>query len=260
MAKTSKTVPQQIAFSSFWPATGTEAVSLEVVALETTSPVAATNEQAPEPHLSVFIPGDCSIVDNFKDEKPSRIRRDTRETDPPPTQKADEDPRGESSQDASSAPKEVPITIKISGKPSFTESMLEEAQTRKEKSNKGSAIAERDALGKELEITRSKSEATRDDAEEIVAQYRADVEAAKARLKTTTEYVRRLSRRETLEEIHARDFDLSAEIDVAKRFEVEAKKLAKPEDEEGSEGSNEPEDEEGPNGSGDEVGSGEDQA
>ncbi|XP_070041558.1 uncharacterized protein [Nicotiana tomentosiformis] len=73
----------------------------------------------------------------------------------------------------------------------------------------GSAIAERDALGKELQIMRSRLEATLTDADEMVAQYKADVEAAEARLKTTAEYVRRLSRREILEEIHARGFDLS---------------------------------------------------
>ncbi|XP_070035037.1 tropomyosin-like [Nicotiana tomentosiformis] len=119
----------------------------------------------------------------------------------------------------------------------------------------GSAIAEWDALGKELEIMRSKLEATSVDADEMVAQYRADVEAVESRMKTTTEYVRRLSRWETLEEIHARDFDLSAEIKEAKRLEVEAKGLAEPLGKEGSEGF---EESEGPDDSGDESGSGED--
>ncbi|XP_070031943.1 uncharacterized protein [Nicotiana tomentosiformis] len=124
----------------------------------------------------------------------------------------------------------------------------------------GSAIAELDALGKKLEITWSMSKATKADGERMVAQYRDDVEASEARLKTTAEYVRWLSRRETLEEIHARGFDLSAEIEEEKRLKVEAKKLAEPEDEEGYEGSDEPEDEEGPDNSSDEAGSGEDKA
>ncbi|XP_070035487.1 tropomyosin-like [Nicotiana tomentosiformis] len=80
----------------------------------------------------------------------------------------------------------------------------------------GLAIAGRDALGKELEITTSGLDITSVDADEIVAQYKAEVEAVEAHLKTTAEYVRHLSRRETLEEIHARGFDLSTEIEEAK--------------------------------------------
>ncbi|XP_070054391.1 uncharacterized protein [Nicotiana tomentosiformis] len=92
----------------------------------------------------------------------------------------------------------------------------------------GSAIAERDSLGKELETMRSRLEATSTNADKMVAQYKADVEATKVRLKTTAEYVRRLSRRETLKEIHARGFDIYAEIEEAKRLEVDAKRLADP--------------------------------
>ncbi|XP_070023110.1 uncharacterized protein [Nicotiana sylvestris] len=124
----------------------------------------------------------------------------------------------------------------------------------------GSTITERDALGKELEIMRSELKTTRADAEEMVAQYTADVEASDARLKVTVEYVKRLSRREIVEEIHAWGFDLVAEIEEVNRLEVEAKKMDEPEDEEGFEGSDESEDGEDPNGSSDEAGSGEDQA
>lgn len=53
-----------------------------------------------------------------------------------------------------------------------------------------SVIAERDALGKELETTRSRLEITLTDDDEMVAQYKVDVEAFEARLRTTTEYVR----------------------------------------------------------------------
>lgn len=50
----------------------------------------------------------------------------------------------------------------------------------------GSAIAERDAFGKELERAKSVSKITRADAEETVAQYRDDVEVVEARLKVTS--------------------------------------------------------------------------
>ncbi|XP_070040129.1 uncharacterized protein [Nicotiana tomentosiformis] len=92
----------------------------------------------------------------------------------------------------------------------------------------GSAIAERDTLGKKLEIMRSKLEATSADADEMVAQYKADVKAAEARQKTIAEYVRWLSRKETLEEIHARGFNLSVVIEEAKRLKVKDKRLAEP--------------------------------
>ncbi|XP_070054212.1 uncharacterized protein [Nicotiana tomentosiformis] len=66
--------------------------------------------------------------------------------------------------------------------------------------------------------------------------------------------------REALKEVHAWEFDLSAELKNVKRLEAEAKKLAYPEDEEDSEGSDGSEDGENSYGPGDEVGSGEDQA
>ncbi|XP_070034607.1 uncharacterized protein [Nicotiana tomentosiformis] len=104
-----------------------------------------------------------------------------------------------------------------------------------------SALTERDALSKEYEAINSKLNTTYADTEEMVAQYKADVKAAEARLKTNAEYMRRLSRRETLEEIHARGFDLSAEIEEAKKLEAKAKKLYEPEGAEDSEGSEESE-------------------
>ncbi|XP_070057744.1 uncharacterized protein [Nicotiana tomentosiformis] len=123
-----------------------------------------------------------------------------------------------------------------------------------------SALAELDALGSECEAVKAQIRTASADAEEMVAQYRANGEVPETRLKTNVEYMKQLSRRETLEEIHTRGFDLSAEIEEAKMLEVKAKKLARPEDEEGSEGSNKPEGEEGPDGSGNEVGSSEDRA
>ncbi|XP_070056260.1 uncharacterized protein [Nicotiana tomentosiformis] len=69
-----------------------------------------------------------------------------------------------------------------------------------------SDVTERDALGQEYAVLRSKLEATyidSSDLEEMLAQYKADVEIVEACLKTKIEYVKRLFRRETFEEIHA---------------------------------------------------------
>ncbi|XP_070045972.1 uncharacterized protein [Nicotiana tomentosiformis] len=85
-----------------------------------------------------------------------------------------------------------------------------------------SAIAERDTLGQEYTALKSKLEETSiksSEVEEMLAQYKVDVEVAEAHLKTETKYVRRLSRRETIEEIYARGFDISAKIEEAKKLE-----------------------------------------
>ncbi|XP_070031773.1 uncharacterized protein [Nicotiana tomentosiformis] len=111
---------------------------------------------------------------------------------------------------------------------------------------KSSVIAEQDTLGREYEAIKSKLETTSADAEVMVAQYKADVEAVETHLKTKAEYVKRLSQRETLEEIHARGFDMSAEIKEAKKLEAEAKELYQPEGVEGSEGSDSSGDESDP--------------
>lgn len=71
----------------------------------------------------------------------------------------------------------------------------------------------------------------------MVAQYKAYVEATEIHLKAKVEYMKMLSQKETLEEIHGRGFDLSAKIEKAKKLEDEAKKLYKPEGAESSEGS-----------------------
>ncbi|XP_070020780.1 tropomyosin-like [Nicotiana sylvestris] len=135
----------------------------------------------------------------------------------------------------------------------------EEADKRSQLNNelRAELSSERDALGKEYEAIKSKLDTTSADVEEMVAQYKADVEAAEACLKTNAEYIRRLSRRETLKEIHARGFDLLSEIEEAKKLEVEAKKLSETEGAEDSEGS---EESEGSNDSGAESGPDEDQA
>ncbi|XP_070034541.1 uncharacterized protein [Nicotiana tomentosiformis] len=87
---------------------------------------------------------------------------------------------------------------------------------------------------KELE-TRLAAELARatSEAEALVASYRADAEApntrakeisdaADVRLSRVAEHARRQSRRETLKEVHARGFDLTADIESAKVLKDEA--------------------------------------
>nr|XP_016440050.1 PREDICTED: tropomyosin alpha-3 chain-like [Nicotiana tabacum] len=124
----------------------------------------------------------------------------------------------------------------------------------------GSAAAERDTLAKELKAAKLVAEITRADAEEMVAQYKADVEAAQDRLNVITNYLKWQSRKEDLKEVYARGFDLMFEIENVKSLEAEAKKFSYPEDEEGFEGSGGSEGGEDSDGPGDEAGSGKDQA
>ncbi|XP_070031668.1 uncharacterized protein [Nicotiana tomentosiformis] len=80
------------------------------------------------------------------------------------------------------------------------------------------------------ELARATSEA-----EALVASYRADAKAtntrakeipdAEVRLSRIAEHARRQSRRETLEEVHAHDFDLMADIESAKVLEDEDEAL-----------------------------------
>ncbi|XP_070034619.1 MAR-binding filament-like protein 1 [Nicotiana tomentosiformis] len=123
-----------------------------------------------------------------------------------------------------------------------------------------SAVTNRETLAKEFKKAKSMVAVVKVDAEEMVAQYKVDAEAAQDRLKDILEHAKRQSRRETLEEIHARGFDLSAEIEIVKRLEAEAKKLTYLKDEEDSEGSSGSEGGGDSEDHGDEAGSGEDQA
>ncbi|XP_019253999.1 PREDICTED: uncharacterized protein LOC109232707 [Nicotiana attenuata] len=101
------------------------------------------------------------------------------------------------------------------------------------------------ARGRDIEELRAKSAAElakdRSDAEAIMSSYRADAEAANARAKeissaaevklsSALDHARRQSRRTTLEEVHARGFDLSADIERAKILEEEAAALLSDED------------------------------
>ncbi|XP_070014989.1 MAR-binding filament-like protein 1-1 [Nicotiana sylvestris] len=120
-----------------------------------------------------------------------------------------------------------------------------------------SFVIDRDALGREYAALRSKLDTTSADTKEMMAQHKADMEATETRLKTKTEYIKRLSRRETLEEIHAHSFGLSSKIEEARRLKAEENELYEPQSHEvfeSSEGS------EGSDISGNESSPGEDQA
>ncbi|XP_070046226.1 uncharacterized protein [Nicotiana tomentosiformis] len=96
-------------------------------------------------------------------------------------------------------------------------------------------------LASELAKAKSKAEKARAEAEAIVAVYQADAEAAQVQAreaaetaKTRAHWIAELakcqSRRETLEEIHARGFDLTDEIVKAKENESDARALVSDDD------------------------------
>lgn len=96
-------------------------------------------------------------------------------------------------------------------------------------------------LVSELQTAKLKAKKIKVDAAVVVVIYRADpeaaqawarevVEAAQVRTIRVVEHAKIQFRRETLEEIHARGFDLSIEIESAKKLKAETKKLAYPDD------------------------------
>ncbi|XP_070020464.1 WEB family protein At5g55860-like [Nicotiana sylvestris] len=117
-------------------------------------------------------------------------------------------------------------------------------------------------LAAKLAKVKSEAENVKADAEAIVAIYQSDAEAAQAQARESvedaqnrafwiTELVKCQSRRETLEEIHARGFDFSTEIKNAKELEAEAKALVSFDDDDsgsvsGSESRGDPDDEDDP--------------
>lgn len=120
--------------------------------------------------------------------------------------------------------------------------MAQAKQIKELHSQLGSADSVRENLVTELEAAKSEVKATKADAEVVVAIYRADAEVSQVRAKEVTEasqvrenlvaeHTNHQSRRENLEEIHARDFDLTVEIESAKELEAEARGLAYPNDE-----------------------------
>ncbi|XP_070042747.1 uncharacterized protein [Nicotiana tomentosiformis] len=96
-------------------------------------------------------------------------------------------------------------------------------------------------LASELAKAKSEAEKTKAEADAIVAIYRADVEAAQVQAREAAEtaqtrayWIAELAqcqyRRETLEEIHGRGFDLTNEIVKAREHEAEVGALATSDD------------------------------
>lgn len=112
-------------------------------------------------------------------------------------------------------------------------------------SKKGPAQAKRiEELETRLAEAKAEVESSKVMADKSIAVYRADAEAsqmeareaadtADARAHWVAELAKYRSRRETLEEIHARGFDLTEEIKKAKKLEAEAKALASEDDDDG---------------------------
>ncbi|XP_070036441.1 uncharacterized protein [Nicotiana tomentosiformis] len=103
-------------------------------------------------------------------------------------------------------------------------------------------------LASELAKAKSEAEKAKVQAEVIVAVYRADTEAAQVQAREAAEtsqtrahWIAELSKcqswRETLEEIHARGFDLTDEIIKAKEHEADARALASSDDDDDYDGS-----------------------
>ncbi|XP_070050739.1 uncharacterized protein [Nicotiana tomentosiformis] len=122
-------------------------------------------------------------------------------------------------------------------------------------------------LASELAKAKSEAEMAKAEADAIVAVYRADVEATQVQAREATEtaqtrayWIAELAkcqfRRETLEEIYARGFDLTNEIIKAREHEAEAGALATSDedDDDGSKSGSE----NGEDLDGEEVASGED--
>ncbi|XP_070040371.1 uncharacterized protein [Nicotiana tomentosiformis] len=122
-------------------------------------------------------------------------------------------------------------------------SVKSQLRCMKEKSSaQAKKIKELEArLASELAKAKSEVEKAKAEAEAIVAVYRVDAEAAQVQAREVAEtaqtqahwiaeFVKYQSRRETLEEIHARGFDLTNEIIKAKEHEANAKALASSDD------------------------------
>ncbi|XP_070032792.1 uncharacterized protein [Nicotiana tomentosiformis] len=125
---------------------------------------------------------------------------------------------------------------------SLKEKALVQAKKIEEfQSHLSSTNSDRERLATELAEAKSEVEKTMANADAMVAVYRSDAEAAQVQEKEVVEAAQALanwvaehakcqSQRETLEELHARDFDLTVEIEKAKELEAEARVLAFPED------------------------------
>ncbi|XP_070022467.1 uncharacterized protein [Nicotiana sylvestris] len=105
-----------------------------------------------------------------------------------------------------------------------------------------SVVAEHDTVSQEYTALKSKLEVASSEisgAQDILAQYMADIEIAEARIITKTEYVRWLSPMEAFEEIPAREVSVAAKIEEGNMFEAEAKVKYHPEEPDSELGSDE---------------------
>ncbi|XP_070038783.1 uncharacterized protein [Nicotiana tomentosiformis] len=118
---------------------------------------------------------------------------------------------------------------------------------KEKSSSQEKKIAELEArLASKLEKAKSKAEKAKAEANAIVAVYRADAEVAQVQAREASktaqtraywiaELAKCQSRRETLEEIRARDFDLTEEIIKAKELEADIGALASDDDDDDDE-------------------------
>ncbi|XP_070054861.1 uncharacterized protein [Nicotiana tomentosiformis] len=107
-----------------------------------------------------------------------------------------------------------------------------------------SIVSDQENLAKELEAFKSEVVVVKAEVDERVAEHQADTEAVQELVKNMIEHMKLQSRREALEEVHARGFDLLAKIEDAKVLEAAARKLPYPEESEDSgesEGDGDPE-------------------
>ncbi|XP_070052696.1 uncharacterized protein [Nicotiana tomentosiformis] len=103
-----------------------------------------------------------------------------------------------------------------------------------------SVVSGQENLAKELEAAKLEVDVVRVEADDKVAQYKADAEVIHDQAKNTVKHARWQSRKEALEGVHAQNFDVLAENKNAKIYEANARKLAYlEEDSEGSEESGE---------------------
>ncbi|XP_070041446.1 KNR4/SMI1 homolog [Nicotiana tomentosiformis] len=140
---------------------------------------------------------------------------------------------------------EVPESSRIKATSHHNEPMLRDMKEKN--SIQAKNIEELEArLASKLAKAKSEAEKAKAEAEEIVVVYRDDAEAAQVQAREAAEttqtqayWVVELakcqSQRETLEEIHARDFDLTEEIIKAKKLEAEARALASDDDDDDDE-------------------------
>ncbi|XP_019234507.1 PREDICTED: tropomyosin-1-like [Nicotiana attenuata] len=124
------------------------------------------------------------------------------------------------------------------------EILVQAKKVEEVQSQLGSAVSDRKNLVAELEAAKSEVKAAKP------LQFRAKkvAEAAQVRAEKVAEHAKCQYRRETLEKIHARGFDLTTEIESAKELEDEAWILAYPNDDDDSGSLSESESREDPEG------------